>query len=155
MVSRDNTSSSPRGTPDVGIGSEHLIPAVLTGVPDDLHERTSIFYLIGVFGSAMSGVFGFLFSKMDGVSGLEGWRWIFIMEGIITCCIALAGYMFMVDFPDNAHKAWRFLTEKEGAFIIRRINRDRLDAEPEAFSFQRFLRPALDLKIWGFALLFW
>jgi len=60
----------------------------------------------------------------------------------------------MVDFPDKAHKAWNFLTEKESAFIVRRINRDRQDGEPENFAFRKFLRPALDFKVWCFALLF-
>lgn len=121
---------------------------------DDLFSRTSVFYLLGVLGSALTGVLGLAFSKMDGLGGLDGWRWIFVMEGIITCLIALAGFVFVVDFPDKAHKTWRFLSEREGAFILRRLNRDRQDAAPEAFSLRRFLRPALDLKIWGYALLF-
>lgn len=91
---------------------------------------------------------------MNGLADYAGWRWIYIMEGIITALVGLAGYIFTVDFPDQAHRAWGFLTESEAAFIVRRINRDRQDAEPERFTLKRFLRPALDLKIWGFALLF-
>jgi hypothetical protein len=37
---------------------------------------------------------------------------------------------------------------------VRRINRDRSDGNAEPFSLKRFLSPALDLKIWGFALIF-
>ncbi|KAJ5263714.1 hypothetical protein N7478_011319 [Penicillium angulare] len=120
----------------------------------DLYKRTSIFYLIGVLGSALSGVLALGFSKMDGLAGYSGWRWIFIIEGIITCLIGLAGYIFMVDFPDQAHKTWGFLTEREGAYIIRRINRDRQDAGLDHFSFAKFLRPARDFKVWGFAMIF-
>ncbi|KAH8662407.1 major facilitator superfamily protein [Xylariales sp. PMI_506] len=119
----------------------------------DLYSRTAVFYLLGVFGSALTGVLGLAFSKMNGLGNLEGWRWIFIMEGLITCLIAVAGFVFVVDFPDSAHKTRNFLTEREAAFIMRRIKRDRDDAEPESFSLARFLRPALDLKIWAFALL--
>ncbi|CAK7213006.1 hypothetical protein SBRCBS47491_001656 [Sporothrix bragantina] len=121
----------------------------------DLFSRTSVFYLLGVLGSALTGVLGLAFSKMDGLSGIDGWRWIFIMEGIITVLIAIGGFIFVVDFPDKAHKTWNFLTEPEGAFVIRRLNRDRQDAEPETFTLGRFLKPALDLKIWGFAMLFY
>ncbi|CAK7211627.1 hypothetical protein SCUCBS95973_001179 [Sporothrix curviconia] len=106
--------------------------------PDDLFSRTSVFYLLGVLGSALTGVLGLAFSKMDGLGGLGGWRWIFVMEGIITILIATASFIF-----------------REGAFVIRRLNRDRQDAEPESFTLGRFLRPALDLKIWGFAMLFY
>ncbi|KAJ4365837.1 hypothetical protein N0V83_008458 [Neocucurbitaria cava] len=120
----------------------------------DLHKRTSIFYLIGVLGSAFGGVLGLAFSQMKGQAGYNGWRWIFIMEGIITCIIGLLGFIFMVDFPESSHKAWKFLTEKEAQFVVRRINRDRQDGEPETFTWGKFLKPALDIKIWGFALLF-
>ena len=91
---------------------------------------------------------------MNGLGNYAGWRWIFIMEGIITCLIGLAGYVFMVDFPEQAHKAWGFLSERESAYITRRINRDRQDAGLDQFSFSKFLKPARDLKVWGFALIF-
>jgi hypothetical protein len=59
-----------------------------------------------------------------------------------------------VDFPEKGHKAWKFLTLKESTFVIRRLNRDRGDADPEPFNLKKFLRPALDPKIWGFAMVF-
>lgn len=133
-----------------------LISLILTTSQclDDLYKRTSIFYLIGVLGSALSGVLALGFSKMNGLANYSGWRWIFIMEGIITCIIGLAGYVLMVDFPDQAHKTLGFLTEREGAYIIRRINRDRQDAGLGHFSFAKFLKPARDFKVWGFAMIF-
>jgi sugar phosphate permease len=123
-------------------------------VLDDMHKRFSIWYLIGVLGSAFGGILALLFTQMAGEADYAAWRWIFIMEGIITCLIGIAGYIFMIDFPENAPKAWRFLSQPEADFIKRRINRDRQDAENENFSWSRFLKPALDLKIWVFALMF-
>ena len=41
----------------------------------DLAKRNSVFYLIGVFGSAMGGVLALLFSQMSGLAGYGGWRW--------------------------------------------------------------------------------
>lgn len=136
----------------------------------DLAKRHSIFYLIGVFGSAIGGVLALLFSQMEDLANYRGWRWIFIMEGryyrqgsndvrltiegLITCLVGGLGFIFMVDFPDKAHQAWGFLTEKESNFIVRRINRDRQDGEPETFAWRKFLAPALDFKVWCFALLF-
>lgn len=72
----------------------------------------------------------------------------------LTCLVAFAGYFFLVDFPEKAHKSWKFLSEKECAYIIRCANKDRGDALPEPFTLGRFLRPALDLKIRGFAMIF-
>ncbi|RLL96448.1 hypothetical protein CFD26_103730 [Aspergillus turcosus] len=120
----------------------------------DVQKRFSVFYLIGCVASALAGILAFGLSQMHGIQGLGGWRWIFIMEGVITGVIGLLALLLLVDFPDRAHKSWRFLSEKECAFIIRRINRDRSDADNEPFTLTRFLSPALDLKIWGFAMIF-
>ncbi|RAH64197.1 putative phthalate transporter [Aspergillus aculeatinus CBS 121060] len=120
----------------------------------DVQKRFSIFYLIGCVASALAGILAFGLMQMEGLQGLRGWRWIFIMEGVITAVIGVLTLIFLVDFPDRAHKSWRFLTEKESSFIVRRINRDRSDGNEEPFSLKRFLSPALDLKIWGFAMIF-
>lgn len=72
----------------------------------------------------------------------------------ITGVIGLLCFVFLVDFPDRAASSWRFLNRKECDFIVRRINNDRHDGNIEAFTFKRFLTPALDMKIWGFALIF-
>lgn len=80
---------------------------------------------------------------------------IFIIEGIITVLLGAGGYFLLVDFPDRAHRtAWNFLSEKECAFIIRKINKDRDDAHTEPFSLKKWASSGLDLKIWGFALIF-
>lgn len=109
--------------------------------------------------------------QMNGLGGKSGWRWIFIMEGIVgsrftfrygfltdviqmTVLIGIAGYWLLVDFPDGRHKSWHFLNQREKQFIIDRVERDRGDSKLEPFTLGRFLRPALDLKIWGFAMCF-
>jgi predicted MFS family arabinose efflux permease len=46
---------------------------------------------------------------MNGLGGLEGWRWIFIMLGIITIIAGAIGWLLIVDFPDKA----TFLSEQE------------------------------------------
>ncbi|OJJ03280.1 hypothetical protein ASPVEDRAFT_134574 [Aspergillus versicolor CBS 583.65] len=129
----------------------------------DLYKRISIFYLIGVLGSALSGVLALGFSKMNGLADYTGWRWIFIMEGLLTCVIGLTGYIFMVNFPSQSHKAWGFLSANESAYIVRRLNRDRGDADTETdvhedgslkINWHAFFASGLDWKVWGFALSF-
>jgi len=63
----------------------------------------------------------------------------------------------IVDFPELAHKAGmgkKFLTQQESEFIVARIEEDRHDAIPEEFNTRKYLAGALDLKVWGFALIF-
>ncbi|KAL3473212.1 major facilitator superfamily domain-containing protein [Aspergillus californicus] len=120
----------------------------------EVQKRYSFFYLIGCVASALSGILAFGFSQMKPLQGLNGWQWIFIMQGVLTFIIGILCMIFVVDFPDKGFNTWGFLNERECAFILRRLNRDRADAHPEPFSIVKFLRPALDPKIWGFALIF-
>ncbi|KAG2416571.1 hypothetical protein HFD88_007786 [Aspergillus terreus] len=120
----------------------------------DVQKRFSVFYLIGCVASALAGILAFGLMQMHGIEGLGGWRWIFIMEGVITGIIGILTIVFLVDFPDRAHKSWWFLSEKEAHFVVRRINRDRSDGDEEPFSLKKFLSPCLDPKIWAFAMIF-
>lgn len=51
---------------------------------------------------------------MDGVGGYAGWRWIFILEGLLTVVVALIAPFAIHDFPETA----KFLTEEERTLII-------------------------------------
>lgn len=91
-----------------------------------------------------------------GVGGLEGWRWIFIWFGLMTVMAAVLGWIFLVDFPDVAvnKSHWRFLKREEIEFILRRINKDRHDANTEKWNFRKWAAAGADWKIWVFALQF-
>jgi sugar phosphate permease len=120
----------------------------------DLQKRYTVFYGIGCVTTAFCGILAYGLSKMNGIAGLSGWRWIFIIEGIISCVVALSAYLFLVGFPEDAHKAWNFLSKEERDFVIRRVNRDRADAITEPFSLAAYLKPASDFKVWVFAFMF-
>lgn len=38
-------------------------------------------------------------AKMDGVGGYEGWRWIFLLEGIVTVILGVACFFLLIDSP--------------------------------------------------------
>lgn len=123
-------------------------------LPDDVHKRYSSFYLISLVGSSLTGVLAYGISQMGGLGGLQAWQWIFVIEGLLTCLVAVIGYVLLVNFPQDAHKARHFLSQREIEFVLHQIDRDRLDSKEEPFTWPSFLRPALDWKIWGFALIF-
>ncbi|KAF7596134.1 hypothetical protein BBP40_003396 [Aspergillus hancockii] len=116
--------------------------------------RYSSFYLISVIGGAFSGLLSYGFIHMHGLGNLSAWRWIFVMEGLLTCLVAFIGFLLIVDFPDESNLSWKFLNKEETAFIVRRINRDRRDASEAPFNLREFLQPGLDPKVWGFAIIF-
>ncbi|KAI9155104.1 phthalate transporter [Paramyrothecium foliicola] len=120
----------------------------------EVGKRYSVFYLLGCVASAFSGILAFGLMQLNGREGLTGWRWIFIIEGVITCALATAGYWLLVDFPDSKRESWKFLGPRERAWVVDRIRRDRGDAEVPPFNLGKFMRAGLDWKIWAYALVF-
>ena len=119
----------------------------------EVHKRYSVFYIIGCFASALAGILAYGLMQIKAY-GYLGWRWIFIIEGCITVAIAIVGYFFLVNFPEQAAKNRRFLTPRQLRWIIARVNADRADAGTEPWSTVKFLKPALNIDVWGFGLIF-
>lgn len=76
------------------------------------------------------------------------------MEGILTCLLAIGAWFIIVDFPEDSPKSWNFLNESEAAWVVQRIENDRSDTLPEKFSVGKYLKNALDSKVWAFAWLY-
>ncbi|KAF7631240.1 putative pantothenate transporter [Aspergillus flavus] len=51
--------------------------------------RTAILYSGSQLGNAFGGLFAIAILKLDGVHGLAGWRWLFLVEGVATVGLAL------------------------------------------------------------------
>ncbi|KAK3329925.1 MFS general substrate transporter [Apodospora peruviana] len=90
----------------------------------------------------------------NGYRGLESWRWMFIVQGLCTCIIGIATYWWMVDFPENSFKSFKFMTPAEASIVSRRIMTDRDDLRAKPFSLGKVLVHAKDPKVWAFACLF-
>jgi len=95
---------------------------------------------------------------MDGVGGLEGWRWIFILEGILTVVVAFAAFFTLHDFPETA----TFLTEEERAFVVYRLKYqgDQAGAEvkvaqDDTFQWKYVKAAFLDWQIWTNIWVYW
>jgi MFS family permease len=117
----------------------------------EVAKRIAFFYLLGNTMGGFGGILAYGFQQMDGLGGEAGWRWIFIMEGILTVIIAVLGYMFLVDFPEDAKNSWKFLKDDEIQIMIDRVDRDRGDAHLTPFNIRHYLKQGLDWKIWLFA----
>jgi MFS family permease len=83
--------------------------------------RMAIFFSAATAAGAFGGLLAYGIMRMDGIAGLGGWAWIFILEGLATFIIAVAAYWIMHDYPDTA----RFLDEDEKREIVRRLEEDR------------------------------
>lgn len=79
----------------------------------ELLVRQAVFFSAGSIAGAFSGLLAAGISQMDGVGGYEGWRWIFILEGIFTFLFGILSFWWFPRYPKNA----AFLTEREREFV--------------------------------------
>jgi hypothetical protein len=68
-------------------------------MPKDLASRISYFYCASALSGAFSGLLAAAIAKMDGTGGYEGWRWIFLLEGMATVFLGVSCFFFLVDSP--------------------------------------------------------
>ncbi|KAJ6066430.1 hypothetical protein N7499_001393 [Penicillium canescens] len=73
-------------------------------MPRDLATRISLFYCASALSGAFSGLLAAGIAKMDGVGGYEGWRWIFLLEGLLTVILGVLCFFFLIDSPNLSGK---------------------------------------------------
>ncbi|KAL4900423.1 hypothetical protein BDW74DRAFT_188271 [Aspergillus multicolor] len=76
--------------------------------------RQAMFFSAASIAGAFSGILAWAIAKMDGVANYAGWRWIFILEGILTVLVGVVAPFAMHDFPETA----KFLTDEERKYVI-------------------------------------
>ncbi|KAF3392712.1 Pantothenate transporter liz1, partial [Penicillium rolfsii] len=89
--------------------------------PREIGKRSMIFWLAGSIGQLFSGFLqAAVYTNLDGVLGRAGWRWLFIIDGIITLPLAVAGYLFFPTLPQGGKKTW-WTTDEEHHLSIKRM----------------------------------
>jgi MFS family permease len=111
-----------------------------------VHKCYSSFYMISVIGGTLSGVLAYGFMQMAGLAELAAWKWIFIMEGILTCVLAVIGFLLLVGFPQDVHKSRNFLSTREIECILWWIEKYRQDIG-EPFTLSTLMKPATEWKV--------
>ena len=87
---------------------------------------------------------------MAGIGGYNGWRWIFIIEGLVTIIFAIGSWFFIVDWPETS----KFLTAEERQLLLRRLSDDSGEANMDRLDSKAKRRAFGDWKIYvGYAML--
>ncbi|OKL58480.1 hypothetical protein UA08_06355 [Talaromyces atroroseus] len=85
--------------------------------PKELHTRMTVFYSAASIAGAFSGLLAYGLGYLDGTWGYRGWRWIYVIEGLLAVVVGLASFFWIS--PDPARvKGW--LTEEEKEFLLLR-----------------------------------
>ncbi|PGH10718.1 hypothetical protein AJ79_05309 [Helicocarpus griseus UAMH5409] len=118
----------------------------------EVGKRLAGFWILSVICGGFSAIFAYVLTLLKGRHGLNGWSWIFIIEGAITSGVCLIGWFIIIDFPGKADS---FLSPEEKQFVLDRINNDRGDAEEDKITASRIFYHLKDWKLyfWAFNLM--
>ncbi|EED20890.1 transmembrane transporter, putative [Talaromyces stipitatus ATCC 10500] len=75
----------------------------------DFQKRFSLFWVAGLVAGAFGGLLAYALFHMHGLSGYSGWRWIFIIEGLLSIAASIPAKFLIADWPEDA----KFLTTEE------------------------------------------
>lgn len=81
---------------------------------------------------------------MAGVGGYNGWRWIFIIEGLLTVIAAIIAKFFIADWPEEA----KFLSIEERSLLRRRLAEDGEEGKMDRLDRNAKIRAFTDWKIY-------
>ena len=112
--------------------------------PQEQALRISYLFVSSALSGSFGGLFAYALLKMDGVAGLQGWRWLFIIEGCASVAISIFVFFFLPDDFENA----RFLNEDEKQMMrVRAAINARYNGKPD-FDWGQVKKAALDPKLY-------
>ncbi|KAI8390065.1 major facilitator superfamily domain-containing protein [Blakeslea trispora] len=103
----------------------------------ELGKRLALLTICGAFGSGLSGVAQAVVLKtMDGMFGVSGWRWMFVLDASVTVVLASLGYVYLPDYPHNT----KWLNEQERDLATQRNNNQDNQDRNVSYSFRDKIR---------------
>ena len=133
----------------VGIFEAGLIPGTVFLLAAyyprfQLQWRLSVLMCSTALASAFGGLLAYAIAGMAGTDGYLGWRWIFIIEGLISVAIGLFCLFTIPDWPDRA----TFLKDEDRKLLKTRIFEGASQARMDRLDSKAVRRSLKDWKIW-------
>ena len=113
-------------------------------------SRIYLFYMSSVIAAAFGPILAYALSLISVGNGRfsSGWRWIFLIEGLITVVAGLVSPFFLVDFPEKA----KWLTPRQKHIAAARLMPDQQAQEYVHPTIMEGLKMLWDWKILAFSM---
>nr|XP_019000217.1 uncharacterized protein I203_07376 [Kwoniella mangroviensis CBS 8507]OCF63678.1 hypothetical protein I203_07376 [Kwoniella mangroviensis CBS 8507] len=113
--------------------------------PLEMAKRIGFYHSCQPIGSMIAGgLQAAIYRSLNGSHGLEGWRWTFLINGIMTVVIAAFGFFMIPDFPDRPNKLAFWFTAHDKRIAEDRLTRWRREA-PDAINFRTAKKAATSI----------
>ena len=114
----------------LGIAEAGFFPGITfylaTWFPAEYRARMLAWFLVAIPASTVvGGPISGLVLQMDGVLGLAGWQWLFVIEGLPATLMGILALRVLPDRPEDAS----FLTPEERQLVRAKIESERRERE--------------------------
>ncbi|KAI1483671.1 MFS general substrate transporter [Daldinia eschscholtzii] len=114
----------------------------------ELFKRAGTWFICNPLGTMVSGYLqAAAYTNLSGVGGMPGWRWLFIIDGIFTLPIAVAGFLVFPGIPDSPKPF--YFTNDDIALAKARLERAKI-RKPGKLGLDVFKRTLRRWHIWVF-----
>jgi len=107
-------------------------------------KRVSYLFSCAALSGAFGGLLAYAILQMDGVSGVAGWRWVYIIEGLFSIVVAIFVWFGL---PTDPSQAW-FLDAEEREMMRCRNGQRQQYLGSEKFSWDEILIELKDPKLY-------
>ena len=114
----------------LGVAEAGFFPGIVyylsAWFPAEYRTRMLVWFLLAIPVSTVIGgpISGALLG-LNGIAGLAGWKWLFIIEGLPVVFLGIAVLWLLSDTPEQA----RWLTDEEKVLVRGRISSERREGE--------------------------
>lgn len=135
----------------LGVAEAGFFPGIIyylsNWFPDRERAKMTAFFMLAIGVSNVLGnpISGWIMDHFNGVSGLHGWQWLFLLEGLPTVVVGVAVLFYLKDSPRDAH----WLADDQRKWLIRRMaEEDRVRQQQHGpDKWQAMLQPRVWLLI--------
>ncbi|SPO04341.1 related to putative tartrate transporter [Cephalotrichum gorgonifer] len=94
----------------------------------ELQKRVAIFFTGATLLSSFANILSYGLTQIADEPEINGWEYIFIVQGAITIGIAIINFIFLPEFPESK-RGNKFLSADEKEALVSRLISERGDAE--------------------------
>ncbi|WWC85182.1 uncharacterized protein L201_000040 [Kwoniella dendrophila CBS 6074] len=118
--------------------------------PAELSKRVALFYTASLVSGAFGGLLaGGIIDGLEGKGNTRGWKWLFIIEGLITVVIAVVAYFVLPNYPTTT----KWLSESEKRLAVARLSTGHEEGSDMSHK-QAFIIALKDPKTYVFMIIY-